>query len=288
MSLGAIRNESFAGEEEPRAEDLPPVSSSFYLGLRILPREQRLAMYAVYAFCRAVDDVADTPGPAEERLRRLEGWRAAIGELYAGEAPRPSLAALAGAIRRFRLARADFDAIIAGMAMDVRGETERPDEAALDLYCDRVASAPGRLSVRVFGLEEAPGLALAHHLGRALQLTNILRDVDEDAEMGRLYLPRELLAEAGLGALALPDLLADPRLTQPCAILAERGRRHFAEARAIMDGVPRDRVRAPRLMAAAYAPLLERLAARGWAPPRQRIAKRKRDLMGAVLRFGLL
>ncbi|WP_152045536.1 presqualene diphosphate synthase HpnD [Aureimonas psammosilenae] len=288
MSLQAARDVVLPPVGEERVEELPPVGSSFYLGLRILPREQRNAMYAVYAFCRAVDDVADEGGSAPDRLRRLDGWREAIADLYSGHPPRASLGPLHRAIGRFGLKREDFEALIDGMAMDVDGRTADLDAAGLDLYCDRVASAPGRLSVRVFGLTEEPGIALAHHLGRALQLTNILRDVDEDAGLGRRYLPREALEDAGLGGLSDHAMLADPRLTAACAPLARAAQAHFTEADRIMNASPRECVRAPRLMAAAYRPLLERLLQRGWAPPRERIAKRKRDIMGAVLRFGFL
>ena len=145
--------------------------------MRILPREQRQAMFEIYAFCRAVDDIADDPGPREGRLAALETWRSDIAALYAGAAP-ARLVGLARAVRDFDLQREDFLAIIDGMEMDVRADIRAPDHATLDLYCDRVACAVGRLSVRVFGMPREAGLALAHHLGRALQLTNILRDLD--------------------------------------------------------------------------------------------------------------
>ena len=286
-TLDASRHDLASPFAAPAAEQAAPVGSSFYLGLRILPREQRLAMSAVYAFCRAVDDVADNDDPAEERLKRLGPWKEAIADLYAGREP-ASLGALNGAVRRFGLDRADFESIVAGMAMDIRGETVMPTRATLDLYCDRVASAPGRLSVRVFGLDHEAGQGLARHLGQALQLTNILRDIDEDAILGRLYLPREAVTDAGIAALPMDRMLADPRLSGVCAALAGEAREHFRQADRIMDICPRERVRAPRLMAAAYRPVLERLIGRGWSPPRFRIAKRKRDLMGAVLRFGIL
>src|SRR4029077_18990353 len=127
----------------------------------------------------------------------LQQWRSDIDAVHSGAAP-PPLAALAQAVRAFDLKREDFIAIIDGMEMDVVADIRAPDRATLDLYCDRVACAVGRLSVRVFGMAPDAGLALARHLGRALQLTNILRDLDEDAAMGRLYLPREALRDAGI------------------------------------------------------------------------------------------
>ena len=117
---------------------------------------------------------------------------------------------MAQAVRTFDLQREDFIAVIDGMEMDVIADIRAPDRATLDLYCDRVACAVGRLSVRVFGMEREAGLALAHHLGRALQLTNILRDLDEDASLGRLYLPREALQAAGIEATDPAAVIAHP------------------------------------------------------------------------------
>jgi squalene synthase HpnD len=270
------------------APNLPAAGSSFYLAMRILPRERREAMYAVYAFCRAVDDVADSEGPRDERLAALERWRADIDRLCAGGNAPARLAPLRDAVQRFGLRREDFHAVIDGMAMDVTADLRAPGWATLDLYCDRVASAVGRLSVRIFGLDDEPCVALAHHLGRALQLTNILRDVDEDAAIGRLYLPREALASAGIDEV-LPDaVLRHPRLGAACAEVAAKAEQHFAEADLIMARCPRKAVRAPRLMAAAYRTILKGLRQRGWAPPRQRVSTDKLRLLGAVLRYGLI
>ncbi len=160
--------------------------------MRILPRAQRDAMFEIYAFCRQVDDIADSPGPRAVRREQLQHWRLDINSLYAGK-PVPRTQGLVRPVAAFGLRREDFHAVIDGMEMDVVTDIRAPDEATLDLYCDRVASAVGRLSVCVFGMEQQDGLALAHYLGRALQLTNILRDLDEDASIGRLYLPAQVL-----------------------------------------------------------------------------------------------
>ena len=135
---------------------------------------------------------------------------------------------MADAVRRFGLARADFDAVIDGMAMDVERDIRWPTAAELDLYCDRVASAVGRLSVRVFGMDEAPGRALAYHLGRALQLTNILRDIDEDAGIGRVYLPLEGLTGAGIAITTPTEVTADPRIDLVARTLAAEAEGHYA------------------------------------------------------------
>jgi len=185
--------------------------TSFYRGMAILPPDRRHAMYAIYAFCRIVDDIADEPGPFEAKAPLLEAWRARVARLYDGQAEDEVTRVLLLAIGAFDLRRADFLAVIDGMAMDAETAIVAPDLATLDLYCDRVASAVGRLSVRAFGDASATADIVAHHLGRALQLTNILRDVHEDVGRDRLYLPREYLAAAAVPAeprAALADLAA--------------------------------------------------------------------------------
>jgi phytoene/squalene synthetase len=171
--------------------------SSFYLAMRLMPKRERDAMFTIYAFCRRVDDIADDGlGTRPERHEKLEAWRYDLDALYNGQSPQ-RVAFLAPAVARFGLRKEDFFTILDGMEMDVAEDIVAPDLATLDLYCERVASAVGRLSIKVFGMDEGPGFDLAHHLGRALQLTNILRDIDEDADVGRLYLPREYLFAAG-------------------------------------------------------------------------------------------
>src|ERR1700729_4177676 len=183
--------------------------------MRILPRAERGAMLEIYSFCRAVDDVADDPGPREPRRGQLQAWRSDIDAIYAGSPP-PQLAGLAQAVKQFNLKCEDFIAVIDGMAMDVDADIRAPDQAALDLYCDRVACAVGRLSVRVFGMAPDAGLALAPHLGCALQLTDILRDLDEEAAMGPLYLPREALRDVGIISADPATVLANPMLGAAC------------------------------------------------------------------------
>ncbi len=243
--------------------------SSFYAAIRVLPAVQRAAMFEIYAFCRAVDDVADREGGRQPRLEELRQWRSVIDALYAGTPP-VGLLALAQAICDFTLQREDFLAIIDGMEMDVATDIVCPDSATLDLYCDRVASAVGRLSVRVFGMPGQDGLTLAYHLGRALQLTNILRDLDEDATKGRLYLPREALLAAGIRSTGVALVLAHPALAGACTTIVDLARKRFDDANQVLSRYPRSVVRSPILMARVYQNILGRLAARGWAAPRRR------------------
>jgi len=267
--------------------------SSFYLAMRVLEPARRDAMFAIYAFCRAVDDIADEEGDRDERRRRLDEWRGDLGDLYAGRIRR-NCAKLAEPVRRYNLERADFEAVIDGMQMDVDEDIRAPDWTKLDLYCERVASAVGRLSLRAFGLVEETtpsgklppdAYMLAHHLGRALQLTNILRDLDEDAARGRLYLPREALEVAGIKDFSPAAALAHPALGAACAPVVERAGRHFAQAGIILAKGPKHAVKAPALMAAAYGSILDRLVARGFAPPREKVKASKAKVLLALLRY---
>jgi len=268
--------------------------SSFYAGMRVLPEAEREGMFAIYAFCRIVDDIADDEGaPSAARATALEQWRTDLAALYAGT-PAGQAEFLRPAVMRFGLELADFRAVVDGMAMDIPGSGEGdgpvrwPDYATLDLYCDRVASAVGRLSVKVFGMDRNPGIALAFHLGRALQLTNILRDIDEDAGIGRVYLPAEALAAAGIIPTTPEALVADPRLDAAARWVVPHALEHYRQADAILSARPRGLLLAPRLMQAAYARVLRKTAAAGWAAPRRRIGVNKPLLLLALLRHRLL
>ena len=261
--------------------------SSFYAAMRILPRAQREAMFQIYSFCRQVDDIADDGGPQDVRLQALQRWRDDIDALYAGRPPAP-IAAYAASVKRFGMRREDFLSVIDGMEMDVRADIQAPDEPTLDLYCDRVASAVGRLSVKVFGLPDRDGIDLAHHLGRALQLTNILRDLDEDAAIGRLYVSRECLLHAGITKFDPQKVIADPALPRACVPLMRRAQVHFQKADAIMARNARRAVRAPRVMSKYYHAILELLAARGFAAPRAPVKLSKGAKIAILLRYAII
>jgi phytoene synthase len=260
--------------------------SSFYAAMRILPRDQRDAMFQIYSFCRQVDDIADSDGPRDERLAALQAWRDDIDALYQGHPP-ARLADYVASIKTFALKREDFLAIIDGMEMDVPQDIRAPDMATLDLYCDRVASAVGRLSVRVFGMPEEDGVQLAHHLGRALQLTNILRDIDEDATLGRLYLPREALLHAGITSNDPGRVIAERALPKVCLPLAQRAKAHFEKADEIMARNKRRAVRAPRIMSKYYRAILDLLLERGFAAPRAPVRVSKVTRIAILLRYAI-
>lgn len=260
--------------------------SSFYAAMRLLPKAEREAMFAIYAFCRAVDDIADDGvGTREERQERLDVWRTDINNLMDGK-DAGQAAFLKDMVAVYKPRREDFIAVIDGMDMDAAQDIVAPDLATLDLYCDRVASAVGRLSIKVFGMEEGPGFALAHHLGRALQLTNILRDLDEDGSIHRLYLPREYLVDAGISIGEPTEALKDPKLDAVCRKVAATAHTHYDTAARVLDGKPSGNLRPPKLMAAVYEEILSRMEAVGWQLPRKRVHVSKFDLIQIVLKQG--
>ena len=194
--------------------------------------------------------------------------------------------ALGAAVPRFALRREDFLAVIDGMQMDAETAIVAPDLATLDLYCDRVAAAVGRLSVRAFGDASADADEVAFNLGRALQLTNILRDLAEDATRGRLYLPREWLEEAGV-TLDPEAALADPRLAVVCDRVAALADHHFGRAHAAMRHCDRRAMKPARLMGATYAALLAKLRRHGWARPADRVSLPEWQKLWIAVRYGI-
>lgn len=261
--------------------------SSFLAGMRALPRERREAMFAVYAFCREVDDIADEPAPLEEKLRGLQAWREEIEQLFEGRPASLTGRALLDPIATFALPKPEFLAVIDGMEMDARGPVVAPDLETLLLYCRRVAGAVGMLSIRCFGATGPKAEELAVVLGEGLQLTNILRDLVEDAEDGRLYLPEEALVAAGITTRDPAAVLRDPGRAAAAAWLGKRARTRLEEAGVIMKLLPRRAMRPAILMHAVYVKILDRLDARGWAVLEPRVSLSKLSKLAVLLRHGL-
>ena len=284
MTTATAKKQTPARMATPEAQ---ASGSSFYAAMRLLPKAERGAMFAVYEFCRRVDDIADEDGPTpEERRAQLDVWRRGLDALYergSTDRTRP----LVEPVRRYDLRKEDFLAVIDGMEMDIGEPIVAPDFEILDLYCDRVASAVGRLSVRIFGMDEEPGIKLAHHLGRALQFTNILRDLDEDAATGRLYLPREALEAAGITAREPDAVLAEANIDRACRWLAAKALEQYHEAEKIIRSGPRGRLRAPRLMIGVYRHILRRMIRDSWRPPRDRVSLSKGRLAWVILTKGI-
>lgn len=261
--------------------------TSFYRGMAVLPLPRRQAMYAIYAFCRIVDDIADDDVQFAEKAPRLDAWRERIAALYAkGQADEAVTRVLRRAIALYGLCEEDFLAVVDGMAMDAAEPIVAPDLATLDLYCDRVAAAVGRLSVRAFGDASAAADEVAHHLGRALQMTNILRDIGEDGARGRLYLPREDLEAEGI-PLSLPEALQSPALPRAAARLATRAEAHFAAAEEAMRRCEQVAMKPARLMGAVYAATLRRVRQGGWRDLDRRVRVPAWEKLYIAMRYGI-
>ena len=288
-ALGAVADE--LGEAALRRtirHRVEAAGTSFYWAMRLLPQDRRNGMYAVYAFCREVDDIADGDRPVAYKLAALAAWREEIDALYTGH-PRHLVArALRQPVRRYDLRRQDFIAVIDGMEMDAREDIRAPDLATLDLYCASVASGVGHLSVHVFGDASHPAHLVAESLGRALQLTNILRDLDEDAGRGRLYLPREILDRHGIRDPDPSAIRRHPALPAVCRDVAVIAEVHFREAARAMMRCSRSAMRPAAVMAAIYRATLSALLRSGWHEPAKRVSLSKTLKLWLVLRHGFL
>ena len=263
--------------------------SSFYWAMRFLPLEKRQAMFAVYAFCRQVDDIADEPGQIAAKQRALGGWRREIERLYDGMAERPVAAALLRPVERFDLRKQDFLAVIDGMEMDAADRIRIADMEELQRYCDRVACAVGRLSVRVFGVPQPTGDALASALGEALQLTNILRDLKEDARRDRLYIPAALLRSHSVSTRSDAEAaLRDSAIIEVCQQLAALALRRFEQAAALVAQCDRRHVRPAVVMMEVYRRTLERLNGRGWGRWAEPVSIPSAEKLWVALRYGMI
>ena len=263
--------------------------TSFYWAMRLLPEEKRRAMFAVYAFCREVDDIADDPGDMPAKLIGLGRWRDEIGRLYDRDPRQPISRALLGPVGRFGLDKVDFLAVIDGMEMDAADRLRIADMDELDLYCDRVACAVGRLSNRVFGVDEPAGGRLAAALGQALQLTNILRDLEEDATRDRLYLPKDILRAHGVTDTEdARSVLADPAVADICERIAEIARKRFTEAAVILAKCDRKDTRPAVIMMEVYRRTLRRLMDRGWRRWSEPVSVSPAEKLWVAVRYGIV
>ncbi|WP_411820492.1 presqualene diphosphate synthase HpnD [Hyphococcus formosus] len=259
--------------------------TSFGPGMRILSKQRREAMYAVYAFCREVDDIADEEGDLGEKRVALAAWRAEIDRLYNGTPEFPTGIALLEHVRAFDLPKEEFLLVIEGMEMDAAGPIVAPTMEELFAYTRRAAGAVGQLSMPIFGTprnEIADNFSIS--LGDALQLTNILRDIEEDAAEGRIYLPRELLEKHDCPLT--PDQIADakglPLVREEMAHLA-RGK--FAAARKALRSLDWRILKPALLMMGVYERYLDKMTARGWANGQPRIGMTKTEKLSIAARW---
>jgi phytoene synthase len=233
--------------------------SSFYYSFLFLPEARRQAITALYAFCREIDDVVDeTNDPAVARVK-LAWWRTEVAAIYTGTPQHPVSQALAQLVGAFRLERKHLEEIIDGMQMDIERDRYE-DFSALQLYCHRVAGVVGLLSAEIFGYTDQATLEYAHTLGIAFQLTNIVRDVGEDARRGRIYLPLDEMARYGVIAADLMSGRGSPGFEDLMQFELARARGFYTEAMKLLPAQDRRAQRAGLIMAAIYRQLLEEIA----------------------------
>lgn len=268
------------------ASKVEAAGTSFYSAMRLLPKERRQALFAIYAFCREIDDIADSNEPANIRKEQLDRWRKEIASLYGGQPSHEISRALMPAVSQYHLRQEDFIALIEGMEMDAEKDIWAPSLVELDLYCDRVASAVGRLSVRAFGSERAEADQVAYHLGRALQLTNILRDIKEDIERNRFYLPAELLVRHHV--LADKNVLSNPSLRLVCRETAKIAEDHFGKAQEYMRQCEKGPMRPAAIMGAVYLATLRKLRKMDWQDWSKPVRVPKWQKLWLAIRYGFL
>lgn len=252
MSLGYLRRQL--------------LTSTFFLPMMSLGRRQRQAIYRVYDFCRIVDDIADGTLPKSEKLLQLDWWESEITRLYKSTPYHPVTKQLLSPVQHYRLGPDHFRGILAGMRMDAMETMILPTEQELEHYCYRVAGCVGLISVRIFGCRKPESEQFAWHLGQALQLTNILRDVKADAQMGRIYLPKEWMEHAGLLPIApsdIPHRIAE--LKPVLQRLARKAAKAYSEAEKCVHPDDRESLRCALLMSDMYRRLFIRMQEDDWS-----------------------
>lgn len=232
--------------------------SSFYYSFMFLPRERRLAITALYAFCREVDDVVDECNDAGVARIKLAWWRSEIANMFNGQPQHPVTQALLPAIKRYNLAEEHFLEIIDGMEMDL-DQNRFADFKSLQLYCYRVASVVGLLSAEIFGYQDRKTQKYAHDLGMAFQLTNIIRDVGEDARRNRIYLPLDEMAQFGVTEADILSYKETEAFSRLMDFQVERAMHYYAQAFDELPAIDRKSQRTGLIMAAIYQTLLEEI-----------------------------
>jgi len=236
--------------------------SSFYYSFLFLPKPQREAITALYAFCREIDDIADECHEELVARTKLAWWRKEIGNLYNATPQHPVSQALAPAVTRYQLNEEHFHEIIDGMEMDLE-QNRYAEFKHLQLYCYRVASVVGLLSASIFGFSNNRTLKYAHDLGLAFQLTNIIRDVGEDARRNRIYLPQDELARFGVSEDDILQSRETPQMQQLLEFQIERAESYYDRALGELPDEDRKQQRTGLIMTAIYRTLLREIRAGG-------------------------
>lgn len=245
--------------------------SSFYYSFLFLPPERRRAITALYAFCREVDDVVDETTDATVAAAKLAWWRTEISAAFEGTPTHPVAQALAPTVMRFPLPLAGFQQIIDGMEMDL-SLNRYPDFASLQRYCYRVAGVVGLMAAEIFGYEDPATRRYAENLGTAFQLTNIVRDIGEDARRGRIYLPQDELARFGVQPSDILHLRDSDALRALLELQIERAEHFYQQAMDLLPTRDRRSQRPGLVMAAIYRALLAEIRTDGCRVLNRRVA----------------
>jgi phytoene synthase len=245
--------------------------SSFYYSFMFLPKDKRRAITALYAFCREVDDVVDECTDEHVARTTLNWWRGQVAEIYRGKPQHPVAQALVPIVEQFNFAQEHLLEIIDGMEMDL-DYPRYPDFKSLQLYCYRVASVVGLLAAQIFGYTHRQTLKYAHDLGIAFQLTNIIRDVGEDARRNRIYLPKEELEQFGVTAAEILNARETENFQKLMAFQIERAQRYYDQALAQLPPEDRKAQRVGLIMAAIYRATLNEVADSGCHVLKERVS----------------
>ena len=257
--------------DEYCAQKAAQSGSSFYYSFRLLPPPRRAAITALYAYCREVDDVVDEVSDPNVARVKLAWWRTEVDAIFTGKPQHPVALALVKAVERYGITRENLLTVIDGMQMDL-DKVRYVDFTELETYCDRVAGVVGLMSAAIFGYEDRSTLGYARKLGVAFQLTNIIRDVGEDARRGRVYLPQDDLARFGVPPSDVLRGHASPAFVELMRFETERARAWYDAAFAALPARDRHAQRAGIAMAAIYRTLLDEIAHDGYRVLDRRIA----------------
>ncbi|MGD9637762.1 MAG: presqualene diphosphate synthase HpnD [Alphaproteobacteria bacterium] len=257
--------------------------SSFASAMKLLPEERRNAMYAVYAFCRVIDDIADGEDVYEVKIKNLDFWRKEIDAVFRQKPETELGKSLSGYVDIFKLDAKDFIAVIDGMAMDLPDGIKAPSDEDLELYCSRVAGAVGLISIKIFGEDDDNARSFALNLGEALQLTNIIRDVKEDADMGRLYISKSILNKAEIFSDNPLDVIKSPNLTEALSILCGKAEQKYQQAKANLRKASFAKMYPAFIMMKVYEKVLQKTKKRGFQILEPKIKPNLVDLLLIIM-----
>lgn len=245
--------------------------SSFYYSFLFLPKDKRRAITALYAFCREVDDVVDECSDEQVARTTLNWWRTQVAEIYDGKPQHPVAQALVSVVKQFNMAQEHLLEIIDGMEMDL-DQPRYSDFKSLQLYCYRAASVVGLLSVEIFGYTDRQTLKYAHDLGIALQLTNIIRDVGEDARRNRIYLPMDEMQRFNVTAADILNANETENFQKLMAFQIERAQRYYQQALSQLPDIDRKSQRTGLIMATIYRATLQEVINSGCHVLKERVS----------------